>query len=134
MEPKPVPTNVQKGLEVAQDVTGKAAQFSGFVGKLKFFVLLYSKLIFVVIANKVGSATMALGRYLAPHIQKQGTKILTKSFKMSNEEASEKISGVLTVAAGAVEGFSTVYSGLETSAKILGNNLTNNTVKIVEHK
>lgn len=42
--------------------------------------------------------------------------------------------GVLSVAAGAVEGFSTVYHGLEKSASILGNNLKDNTVKIVAHK
>lgn len=42
--------------------------------------------------------------------------------------------GVLTVAAGAVEGFGTVYSGLEQSAGILGSNLSNNSVKIIEHK
>lgn len=42
--------------------------------------------------------------------------------------------GVLVVAAGAVEGFGTVYTGLEKSAAILGNNLSNNSVKIIEHK
>jgi len=42
--------------------------------------------------------------------------------------------GVLEVTAGAVEGFSTVYDGLEKSARLLANSLANNTVKIVEHK
>lgn len=42
--------------------------------------------------------------------------------------------GVLTVAAGAVEGFGTVYNGLEQSAGILGKNLSQNSVKIIEHK
>lgn len=42
--------------------------------------------------------------------------------------------GILTVAAGAVEGFGTIYSGLEDSAAILGQNLSNNSVKIIEHK
>lgn len=42
--------------------------------------------------------------------------------------------GVLTIAAGAVEGFGTVYSGLEQSAGILGTNLSNNSVKLIEHK
>lgn len=42
--------------------------------------------------------------------------------------------GVLTVAAGAVEGFGTIYSGLEQSAVILGKNLSNNSVVIIEHK
>lgn len=44
------------------------------------------------------------------------------------------MSGVLTVAAGAVEGFGTVYNGLETSAGILGKNISENSVKIIEHK
>lgn len=44
------------------------------------------------------------------------------------------MSGVLTVAAGAVEGFGAVYSGLEQSAGILGQNLSDNSVKIIEHK
>lgn len=53
---------------------------------------------------------------------------------MSEQEASHKMNGILTIAAGAVEGFSTVYRGLETSASILGNSLKENTVKIVGHK
>lgn len=44
------------------------------------------------------------------------------------------MNGVLTVAAGAVEGFGTIYSSLETSASILGHNISNNSVKIIEHK
>lgn len=42
--------------------------------------------------------------------------------------------GVLTVAAGAVEGFGTIYNGLEEAAGVLGSNLSNNSVKIIEHK
>lgn len=45
-----------------------------------------------------------------------------------------QMSGVLTVAAGAVEGFGTVYAGLEQSAGILGRNLSDNSVQIIEHK
>lgn len=86
------------------------------------------------IAGKVGDATVALGHYLAPHIQKQGTKLLSSGFKMDEDAAHERMDGVLTVAAGAVEGFATVYSGLEESASILGKNITENTVKVVEHK
>lgn len=44
------------------------------------------------------------------------------------------MAGVLNVTSGAVEGFSTVYSGLEKSAGILGTSLSNNSVKIIEHK
>lgn len=44
------------------------------------------------------------------------------------------MSGVLTVAAGAVEGVGTVYAGLEQSAALLGTSLGNNTVRVIEHK
>jgi hypothetical protein len=54
--------------------------------------------------------------------------------QLNRTEASKKMDGVLEVAAGAVEGFGTVYDGLEKSAGILAGGLANNTVKIVEHK
>lgn len=44
------------------------------------------------------------------------------------------MNGLLSIAAGAVESFATVYNGLETSATILGQSLKNNTVKVVDHK
>lgn len=84
-------------------------------------------------ANKVGCATSKLGKFLAPHIQKRGTQVLKTAFNMSEQEASSKVSAVLAVAAGAVEGFSTVYEGLEQSATILGQSLKENTVKVVHH-
>jgi len=77
---------------------------------------------------------MALGRYLAPHIQRQGAKLLSSTCNLTEQEASNKMDGVLEVAAGAFEGFSTVYDGLEKSAGILASSLANNTVRIVEHK
>ena len=85
-------------------------------------------------ASKIVSCTVALGRYLAPHIQRQGTKLLSLTCNLTEQEASNKMNGVLDVAAGAAEGFGTVYDGLEKSARLLANSLANNTVKIVEHK
>ena len=48
--------------------------------------------------------------------------------------AAERMSDALKIAAGAAEGAGTVFSGLETSATILGVNLASNGVKAVEHK
>lgn len=45
-----------------------------------------------------------------------------------------QMTGALTIAAGAVEGIGTVYSGLEQSASVLGNSLSNNTVRVIHHK
>lgn len=112
----PVSTNVQTSVAVAKSVTGVAAGVTGYI------------------AGKVGSATLSLGQFLAPHIQKHGSTLLSKTLGVEETAAQEKMQGLLTVAAGAVEGFGTIYSSLEDSAKILGNNLSNNSVKIIEHK
>lgn len=76
---------------------------------------------------------MAMGRYLAPHVKHGGTRLLTKA-GIGNEAASKRVGGVLTVAAGTVEGFGTIYTGLEQAAGILGTCLADNTVQIVHHK
>lgn len=113
---QPISDGVNTSLQVAKTVTGAAARFTGFV------------------AEKVGSATMGLGKFLAPHIQKHGSSLLTHSFGYGHEEANETVNDLLTVVAGTVEGFGTVYNGLENSATILGKSLSQNTVKVVEHK
>lgn len=111
-----VPSGVTKTLQIAETTTSTVAEVTAFV------------------ASKVGDATVRLGQYLAPHIQRQGTRLLTSGFNMDENEASNSMNGVLTVASGAVEAFSTIYGGLETSACILGSNLKNNSVKLVQHK
>ncbi|KAK3910561.1 Protein spartin [Frankliniella fusca] len=115
-QPKEFSPNVAKGFEVAKSVSGKAVQVTGYV------------------AGKVGLATSALGRFLAPHIQKQGTRLLTNTFKMDEEEAKNKMDNVLEVTAGAVEAFGTVYGALDHSAHILAGSLASNTVTLVKHK
>lgn len=89
---------------------------------------------FTFLAGKVGSAASALGQYLAPHIQRGGTKLLSSTTKLSPEEASTKVETFLGATASAVQGIGTVYSGLETAASILGRSLSNNTVQIIEYK
>ncbi|XP_055375171.1 protein spartin [Condylostylus longicornis] len=111
-----VPGNVQTTMQVVKNVSGVAANVTGYI------------------AGKVCSSTMALGRYLAPHIQRHGSRLLSKSFGIDEQDANDKMAGVLTIAAGAVEGFSTVYAGLEDSANILGRNISENSVKLIEHK
>ncbi|ERL84825.1 hypothetical protein D910_02249 [Dendroctonus ponderosae] len=115
-QPTVVPNSLQKGVQIAETATSKAVQVTGFV------------------ANKVGEGTMRLGQFLAPHIQKHGAKLLSSGFKMSEEKASEKMQNALTIAAGAVEGFATIYRGLKTSSSVLGTALKQNTVKVVDHK
>ena len=88
----------------------------------------------MISAGKVGTATSALGRFLAPHIQKQGTRLLTSTFKMGETEAKQQMDNILEATAGAVEAFGTVYGALDQSAHILAGSLASNTVTIVKHK
>ena len=44
------------------------------------------------------------------------------------------MSHVVDAARGSLKAYGTVYNGLETSSKVLGNNLKTNSVKVVSHK
>lgn len=112
----PVSPAVQNTVEIAKGVTSAAVGVTGWV------------------AGKVGSASVAIGKFLAPHIQHHGANLLEKTCGFNNHEANSKMSNALTLAAGAVEGFTTIIDGLEKSAAILGNNLSENSVKIIDHK
>lgn len=76
----------------------------------------------------------SFGRFLAPHVQKQGSRLLSYAGGLDNERAEEAMSETLKIAGGTASAISTIYSGLETSAGILGKNLADNTVKVVQHK
>ena len=47
---------------------------------------------------------MAIGRQVAPHIKKQGEKLLPKSVTEKEQDGSSKMDGVITVAAGGIRG------------------------------
>ncbi|XP_042231033.1 protein spartin-like isoform X2 [Homarus americanus] len=102
--------------KVARNVSSKAVKISGFL------------------LSNVGKATMALGRTLAPHLQKQGTRAISHLTGQKEKEASANMDGVLEVASGALRGASTIYLSLETAAATLATNITDNTVKVVAHK
>lgn len=112
----PVSSKVQTSVVVAKNLTGYAAQGTSFV------------------AEKVGVAMTSFGKYLAPHVQKQGSKLLSYASGMESQRAEDTMTETLKIVSGAADGISTIYGGLETSAGILGRNLADNTVKIVEYK
>ncbi|XP_045123403.1 spartin-like isoform X2 [Portunus trituberculatus] len=115
-EKKEVDPKWHKTAEVARDISGKAVKVSGYL------------------LSQVGKATMTLGRKLAPHLQRQGTRAITHITGQKESEANSNVEGVLEVAAGAVKGASTIYMGLESAAATLATSLTDNTVKVVTHK
>lgn len=70
----PVSNKVVGGVEMAKSATNVAVNVTGYI------------------AGKVGSATMALGRFLAPHVQCQGSKLLSKTTGMTADKAAETVS------------------------------------------
>ena len=86
------------------------------------------------LVSKVGSATVALGRLAAPHIERGATRALTSLTSQSSNEASSQLAIAGEIASGTVAAVSTMYMALENSSKILAKNIANNTVMIVSHK
>ena len=115
-ESKPVDPRVRKGLEAAQWVSDKTVRGSGWL------------------VSKAGVATVALGRFLAPHIHNGGTKMISHFAEQSDEKSKKQVAIASELASGSVEAISTVYVALENSSKILAKNIANNTVDIVQHK
>lgn len=112
----PVSEKIQTSVTVAKSLSGYAAQGTSFL------------------AEKVGGAMTSFGRFLAPHVQRQGTKLLTYTTGIEESKAENTMIETLKIASGTAEAISTIYSGLETSASILGRNIADNSVKIVRHK
>lgn len=111
-----VDPRVRQGLEAAAWVSSGACRVSGWM------------------VGKVGTATMALGRLLAPHLERGANRALTHVTGQSNHESSNQLAIVGEVASGTVAAISTMYIALENSSKILAKNIANNTVMIVSHK
>lgn len=69
----PVSNKVANGIEIAKTATGVAVGVTSYL------------------AGKVGSASVALGKFIAPHVHAQGSKILSKSMGYSTDEAKDKV-------------------------------------------
>ena len=79
------------------------------------------------VADRVGKLTKSLANYLANKA--------TPSTSLANPNKKPGAMAYLVDAArGGLIGYGTVYNGLENSAKVLGNNVKQNSVKIVNHK
>lgn len=113
---QPVSEKVQTSVTVAKSLTGYAAQGTSYL------------------AEKVGGAMTNFGKFLAPHVQKHGTTLLTYTTGIDEGKAENTMKETLKIASGTAEAISTIYSGLETSASILGRNIAENSVKVVRHK
>ncbi|XP_011235019.1 spartin isoform X3 [Ailuropoda melanoleuca] len=82
-----------------------------------------------------GVCTVAncVGKELAPHVKKHGSKLVPESLK-KDKNGKSPLDGAMVVAASSVQGFSTVWQGLECAAKCIVNNVSAETVQTVRYK
>ncbi|XP_024905319.1 spartin isoform X4 [Pteropus alecto] len=82
-----------------------------------------------------GVCTVAncVGKELAPHVKKHGSKLVPESLK-KDRNGKSPLDGAMVVAASSVQGFSTVWQGLECAAKCIVNNVSAETVQTVRYK
>ncbi|XP_067306524.1 spartin b isoform X3 [Pseudorasbora parva] len=114
-KPAQVSPTVTKSLHVAKQATGGAVKVSQFLVD--------------------GLCTVAghVGRELAPHVKKHGGKLIPESLKKDRDGRSN-IDGAMVVAASGVQGFATMWTGLEVAAKNIAKSVASETVTTVKHK
>merc|ERR1712020_346408 len=80
------------------------------------------------VADRVGNLTKSLATYLA------NKATPSSSSSVGNKKKSGAMAYLVDAARGGLIGYGTVYNGLETSAKVLGAGVKQNSVKVVSHK
>ncbi|XP_044524195.1 spartin isoform X4 [Gracilinanus agilis] len=114
-KPLQVSPAVSKGLHIAKQATGGAVKVSQFL------------------VEGVCSIANCVGKGLAPHVKKHGSRFVPESLK-KDKDGKSTLDGAMVVAASGVQGFSTVWQGLECAAKCIATKVTSETVHTVKHK
>ncbi|XP_069061625.1 spartin isoform X2 [Pleurodeles waltl] len=113
--PTEVSPTVAKGLNVAKQATGGAVKVSQFL------------------VDGVCAVASCVGKELAPHVKKHGSKLIPEALK-KDKDGKSPLDGALVVAASGVQGFATVWQGLECAAKNITKSVASETVQTVRHK
>nr|XP_033805358.1 spartin isoform X2 [Geotrypetes seraphini]XP_033805359.1 spartin isoform X2 [Geotrypetes seraphini]XP_033805360.1 spartin isoform X2 [Geotrypetes seraphini]XP_033805361.1 spartin isoform X2 [Geotrypetes seraphini]XP_033805362.1 spartin isoform X2 [Geotrypetes seraphini] len=116
-EEKPLEVSpvVTKGLHVAKQATGGAVKVSQFL------------------VDGVCSIASYVGRELAPHVKKHGSKLIPEAIK-KDKDGKSTLDGALVVAASGVQGFVAVWQGLESAAINIAKSVASETVQTVKYK
>nr|XP_057936368.1 spartin-like isoform X2 [Doryrhamphus excisus] len=114
-KPAHVSPAVSKGLHVAKQATGGAVKVSQFL------------------VDGVCTVAGCVGRELAPHVKKHGGKLIPESMR-KDKDGRSNIDGAMVVAASGVQGFATMWTGLEVAAKNITTSVASETVTTVKHK
>eukprot|EP00092_Neocalanus_flemingeri_P005423 GFUD01005846.1.p1 GENE.GFUD01005846.1~~GFUD01005846.1.p1 ORF type:complete len:384 (+),score=95.82 GFUD01005846.1:182-1333(+) len=83
------------------------------------------------VANRVGKLTKSMAGYLASKAEKPLSGVVAST---GGDKKQGTMAYVVDAARGSLIAYGTVYNGLETSAKVLGKNMKENSVKVVSHK
>ncbi|XP_075448210.1 spartin isoform X2 [Ascaphus truei] len=113
--PMEVSPTVARGLQVAKQATGGAVKVSQFL------------------VDGVCSIASCVGKELGPHVKTYGSKLLPESLK-KDKEGKSPLDGAMVVAASSIQGFATVWLGLEYAAKNITKSVASETVHTVKHK
>ncbi|XP_072248230.1 spartin b isoform X2 [Leuresthes tenuis] len=114
-KPTQVSPAVSKSLHVAKQATGGAVKVSQFL------------------VDGVCTVAGCVGRELAPHVKKHGGKLIPESMK-KDKDGRSNIDGAMVVAASGVQGFATMWTGLEVAAKDITTSVAAETVTTIKHK
>ncbi|XP_067889575.1 spartin a isoform X3 [Heterodontus francisci] len=114
-KPATISPTVAKGLRAARQATGGAVKVSQFL------------------VDGLCAVASTIGKELAPHVKKHGSKLIPESIKKDNNSKAS-LDGALVVAASGVQGFATVWNGLECAAKCIAKSVAAETVHTVKHK
>lgn len=119
MTPREVPAEVSprvtRGLNVAKEASDGAVKVSQFI------------------VDGIATVAERVGKELAPHVKKHGSKLIPESLKR-NKDGQSNVDGALMVASSGIQGLSTVWSSMEAAAKNIGKSLASETVQTVRHK
>merc|ERR1739838_915153 len=83
------------------------------------------------VANRVGKLTKSMAGYLASKAEKPLSGVVSTA---GGDTKQGTMAYLIDAARGGLIAYGTVYTGLETSAKVLGKNMKENSVKVVSHK
>ncbi|XP_041657602.1 spartin a isoform X1 [Cheilinus undulatus] len=114
--PSEVSPHVTRSLHVAKQATGGAVRVSQFL------------------VNGVSSVAGHVAEKVAPHVKKHGAKLVPESMKKGKDGKASNLDGAKHVAVSSVQGFSTIWTSLETGAKLIGKSVAAETVTTVTYK
>lgn len=114
--PSEVSPHATRSLQVAKQASDGAVRVSKYL------------------VNGVSNVAERVADKVAPHVKKHGAKLIPESLKKKEEGKASKMDGAKYVAASGVQGFTTVWSSMETGAKLVVKSVASETVTTVTYK